>query len=145
MRALAALALSALLVTSCAEFSSYFRPPPTEVPFCALFTSELGSMQLDFTVTGAPAVGAAEAEAAARATTNGAGIVCSIRLARYDNLADHRALVWVVHLDGLAIPGAGGSLAVRGTQPPPPILRRALVLVTVDEPATPIAMLATGR
>src|SRR5919204_5894 len=98
VRGLAALALCALLVTSCAQVAECFRPPPTEVPFCAPFERELGSVQLDFSVTGTAVVSAAEAEAAARTTTGGAGILCSVRLAKYDNLADHRPLVWVVHV-----------------------------------------------
>jgi len=119
---------------------------PTEPPFCAPF-DELGSIHLDYAVTptNQPDVSAAEAERVGRSTMADQGVTCSVRLAKYDNLSEHRALVWVVHLDGLAITGAGGALAIHGTQPPPPILRRALVLVSTEAPATPLSSLATGR
>jgi hypothetical protein len=68
-----------------------------------------------------------------------------VRLAKYDNLADHRPLVWVVHLDGLGIEGLGGPLPVDGTQPQRHLLRRALVFVSTDAPPTPLTSLATGR
>jgi hypothetical protein len=68
-----------------------------------------------------------------------------VKLAKYDNLSDHRPLVWVVHLDGLAIETLGGSLVINGTQPPPRFLRRALVLVSTEPPATPVTSIATTR
>jgi hypothetical protein len=104
-------------------------------------------MHLDYSVAPAsqPDVSAAVAERVGRSTMGDQGVTCSVRLAKYDNLAEHRALVWVVHLDGLAITGAGGALAIHGTQPPPPILRRALVLVSTEAPATPLSSLATTR
>lgn len=57
------------------------------------------------------------------------GVTCSVRLAKYDNLADHRPLVWVVHLDGLAIEALAGVVVTNGTRRPPRFLRRALVVV----------------
>jgi hypothetical protein len=121
---------------------------PTEPPFCASF-GDLGSVQLDYDVRplATPAVSAAAAEAVARNMFGqDAGTTCSVRLAKYDNISDHRALVWVVHLDGLALPGAGGALPFDGRTPaPPPVLRRALTLVTVDQPPTTILSIAFGR
>jgi hypothetical protein len=136
-----------MLTASCALESFIPRPVATEPPFCAPFGDELGSMHLDYAVTPAnpPEVTAADAERVGRSMMGDQGVTCSVKLAKYDNLAEHRALVWVVHLDGLAITGAGGALAMHGTQPPPPILRRALVLVSTEAPATPLSSLATGR
>jgi hypothetical protein len=73
------------------------------------------------------------------------GVLCSVKLAKYDNLADHRPLVWVVHLDGLAIQGLGGSLTFNGTPPPPHYIRRALAIVSTDAPPRPLFSIATGR
>jgi hypothetical protein len=137
--------LTILIVSACGLFP---RAIPTEPPFCAPLADSLGSVQLDYEVRPLtlPAVSAAAAEAAARAVFGNAGTTCSVRLAKYDNLSDHRALVWVVHLDGLALPGAGGALAIDGRpQPSPPVLRRALTIITVDEPPTPILTIASGR
>jgi hypothetical protein len=137
----------AILTASCSLESFIPRPVATEAPFCAPFGAELGSMHLDYAVTPAkqPDVLAADAERVGRSMMGDQGVTCSVKLATYDNLADHRPLVWVVHLDGLAIPGAGGALAVYGTQPPPPVLRRALVLVSTEAPPTPLSSFATGR
>ena len=145
-RTLVALAM-AMLTASCSLESFIPRPVPTDPPFCAPFPDDLGSMHLDYAVTPAnqPEVLAADAERVGRSMMGDQGVTCSVRLAKYDNLAEHRPLVWVVHLDGLAIPGAGGALAIYGTQPPPPILRRALALVSTEAPATPLSSLATGR
>src|SRR5256714_13930587 len=127
-RTLVAIAM-AMLPASCSLESLIPSPVPTEPPFCAPFPDELGSMHLEYVVTPAnqPEVSAADAERVGRSMMGDQGVTCSVRLARYDNLAQHRSLVWVVHLDGLAIPGASGALAIYGTQPPP-ILRRALAL-----------------
>jgi hypothetical protein len=104
-------------------------------------------MHLDYAVIPAnqPEVSAADAERVGRSMMGDQGVTCSVRLAKYDNLAEHRPLVWVVHLDGLAMPGAGGAVAIYGTQPPPPILRRALALVSTEAPPTPLTSYATGR
>jgi hypothetical protein len=61
---------------------------------------------------------------------------CSIHLARYDNLSVHVPTVWVVHLDGLAMPGHGGPIHDTGFGPPPspPVMRRMLVIVSTDAP-----------
>jgi hypothetical protein len=144
-RAVAAVALT-LLAASCSWQSFVPRPAPTEAPFCAPFGDELGSMQLDYSVAPAnqPVVPAADAERVGRSMMGGQGTTCSVKLARYDNLADHRPLVWVVHLDGLAIEALGGSFVNNGTQPPRRFLRRAIVLVTTEAPATPITSLAAG-
>jgi hypothetical protein len=138
--------LAGALLSACAFLP---RVTPSEPPFCAPLVDSLGSVQLDYEVrpVAPPAVSAGVAEAAAREVFGmEAGTTCSVRLAKYDNLADHRALVWVVHLDGLALPGVGGALSFDGRpQPSPPVLRRALTLITVDEPATPILTIASGR
>lgn len=137
-------AAAGLALASCSLLAA---PTGTEPPPCAPLTA-LGSIQLDYEVRPgiAPTVTAAVAEAAARRMTGGQGATCSVRLAKYDNLADHRPLVWVVHLDGLALPEVGGPLPPYGRPAPsPPTIRRALVLVTVDEPATPLTMLGEGR
>jgi hypothetical protein len=138
--------LTILIMSACGLFP---RAIPTEPPFCAPLVDSLGSAQLDYDVRPLtpPAVSAAAAEAVARAVFGkDAGTTCSVRLAKYDNLSDHRALVWVVHIDGLALPGVGGALPIDGRpQPSPPVLRRALALITVDEPPTPILTIASGR
>jgi hypothetical protein len=140
----------ALLLVGAALSGCDFLPRaiPTEPPFCAPIVG-LGSVQLDYDVQplAPPSVSAAAAEAAARpAFGGGPGTACSVRLAKYDNISDHRSQVWVVHLDGLAIPGVGGPLALNGqTQPPSPVLRRALVLVSADGAPTPILVIALGH
>lgn len=136
----------ALLTTSCSLESFIPRPVPTEAPFCAPL-AELGSMHLDYAVTPAtqPDVRAADAERVGRSMMGDQGVTCSVKLAKYDNLADHRPLVWVVHLDGLAIEAVGGGFVVNGTQPPPRFLRRALVLVSTEAPPRALTSLATGR
>jgi len=136
------------MLTGCSSLESLIpRPPPTEAPFCAPLDDIFGSMRLDYSVVPStePDVKAADAERVGRSTMGDQGVTCSVRLAKYDNLADHRPLVWVVHLDGLSITGAGGALVFNGTQPPPPILRRAVVLVSVEAPPMPLMSLATGR
>src|SRR5438067_11616557 len=119
--------LMATLTASCSLEFFIPHPAPAEPPFCAPFPDELG-VHLDYAVTPAnqPEVSAADAERVGRSMMGDQGATCSVRLAKYDNLAEHRSLVWVVHLDGLAIPGAGGALASYGTHAPPPILRRLL-------------------
>jgi hypothetical protein len=104
-------------------------------------------MHLDYAVAPAnpPDVSAADAERVGRSMMGDQGVTCSVKLAKYDNLGDHRPLVWVVHLDGLAITAAGGALAISGTQPPPPVLRRALALVSTEAPPTPLTSYASGR
>jgi hypothetical protein len=139
---------AAMLAVSCGLESLIPRPAPTDPPFCAPLDDALGSVQLDYAVAPPtqPAVSAADAERVGRSMMGGAqGVLCSVKLAKYDNLADHRPLVWVVHLDGLAIQGLGGSLVFNGTQPPPHYIRRALVLVSTDAPPTPLSSIATGR
>ncbi len=142
--------VAALLLAGAALIGCDFLPRaiPTEPPFCAPIVG-LGSIQLDYNAQplALPSVSAATAEAAARPAFGGdAGTTCSVRLAKYDNISDHRSQVWVVHLDGLAIPGVGGPLALNGqTQPPPPVLRRALVLVSADGAPTVIVVIAFGR
>jgi hypothetical protein len=145
LRTLVALAM-AMLTASCSLESFVPRPVPTEAPFCAPFGSELGSMHLDYAVTpvNQPDVSAADAERVGRSAMGDQGVTCSVKLAKYDNLADHRPLVWVVHLDGLAIETLGGALA-NGTQPPPRYLRRALVIVPTDAPPTALTSYATTR
>ena len=145
-RTLVALAL-AMLMASCSLDSLIPRPLPTEAAFCAPFGDELGSMHLDYAVAPAiqPEVLAADAERVGRSMMGNQGVTCSVKLAKYDNLADHRPLVWVVHLDGLAIEALGGPLVINGTQPPSRFLRRAVVLVSTEAPATPLTSLATGR
>jgi len=136
------------LAAGCTLQSFIPRPAPAPAPFCAPLDGDaLGSVQLDYSVVAAEplAVRPADAEKVGRSMMGGdQGVLCSIRLAKYDNLADHRSLVWVVHLDGLAIQGVGGPLVVNGTQPPPHYLRRALVLVSTDAPPTPLMGIATG-
>jgi hypothetical protein len=144
----AVIAVAVAVLTACSTLESFIpRPPPTEAPFCAPFGDELGSMHLDYAVAPAnqPDVSAAEAERVGRSMMGDQGVTCSVKLAKYDNLADHRPLVWVVHLDGLAIEALGGSLVTNGTQPPPRFLRRALVLVSTEAPPTPLTSHATTR
>jgi len=125
----------------------FFAPTAaTPAPFCAPF-EELGSVRLDYTVTPPATIGvsAAEAEGTAR---QGMGIAnaattCSVRLARYDNLSQHLATVWVVHLDGLAIESLGGDL-FSSAPPSPALLRRAIILVTTDAPGTQVFALFSG-
>jgi len=111
------------------------------------FAEPLGSVQLDYTITppATLAVSAADAEREARARMGAAAWVttCSVRLARYDNLSEHLAAVWVVQLDGLSMEALGGDLFA---SPPrsPHILRRAIVLITTDAPAKPVLSIATG-
>jgi hypothetical protein len=135
-----------MLAASCSLESFIPRPVPTEAPFCAPL-AELGSMHLDYAVTPPTPleVSAVDAERVGRSMMGDQGVTCSVKLAKYDNLSEHRALVWVVHLDGLAIEGLGGAVALHGTQPPPHILRRALVLVSTEAPPTPVRSHATGR
>ena len=137
----------AILAASCSLESLIPRPVPTEAPFCAPFGDELGSMHLDYAVTpvSKPDVSAADAERVGRSMMADQGVTCSVKLAKYDNLADHRPLVWVVHLDDLAIETLGGALVTNGTRPPPRFLRRALVLVSTEAPPTPVTSLATTR
>jgi hypothetical protein len=103
-------------------------------------------MHLDYSVTQAtePEVSAAEAERVGRSAMGGQGVACSVKLAKYDNLSEHRALVWVVHLDGLAIQALAGAFVTNGTQPPPRFLRRALVVVSTEAPPATLTSLATG-
>jgi len=124
-----------------------FFPPTaaTPAPFCAPF-GELGSVQLDYTIT-PPAtldVTAAEAEGAARVAMGLSGSVttCSVRLARYDNLSVHLATVWVVQFDGLTWPALGGPFS--SDPPSPRVLRRAIVLMTTDAPTKPVLTVASG-
>jgi hypothetical protein len=135
-----------MFMASCSLESFVPRPVPTEAPFCAPL-AELGSMRLDYAVTPASPsdVSAADAERVGRSMVGDQGVTCSVKLARYDNLAEHRALVWVVHLDGLAIEALSGALVINGTQPPPRFLRRALVVVSAEAPPTPLTSLATDR
>jgi len=104
-------------------------------------------MHLNYAVTPAtqPDVSAADAERVGRSMMSDKGVTCSVKLAKYDNLPDHRPLVWVVHLDGLAIEAFGGGFVINGTQPPPRSLRRALVLVSTEAPPTALTSLAAGR
>lgn len=75
----------------------------------------------------------------------GSVTTCSIHFARYDNLSVHVPIVWVVHFDGLAVPGLGGSVDT-GFAPPrsPPVIRRMLVIVSTDAP-TLLLSIATGE
>ena len=142
-RGVFAVACTALL-SACSMFVS----PPPAAPLCGSLEQELGSVHLDYAVQPStpPAVSSAAAEVVARSFTGGdTGTTCSVRLAKYDNLADHRSLVWVVHLDGLAIPATGGSLFGPQPRPSPPVLRRALVFVSTDAPPTAILTIAFGR
>src|SRR3989449_5269245 len=108
----------AILTSSCSLESFVPRPVPTEAPFCAPLV-ELESMHLDYAVTATqPDVSAADAEHVGRSMMGSQGVTCSVKLARYDNLADHRPLVWVVHLDGLAIEALAGGFVINGPQPP---------------------------
>jgi hypothetical protein len=138
---------AAILGASCGLESLIPRPAPTESPFCAPLDDVLGSVRLDYGVTPPtqPAVSPTDAERVGRSMMGDQGTTCSVRLAKYDNLADHRPLVWVVHLDGLAIQGLGGSLVTSGTQPPPHYIRRALAIVSTDAPPRPLFSVATGR
>jgi hypothetical protein len=142
------LVAAAMLAASCGLESFIPRPKPTEPPFCAPLDEALGSVQLDYSVTPPtqPDVSEADAERVGRSMMGGdQGVLCSVKLAKYDNLADHRPLVWVVHLDGLAIQGLGGSLTFNGTAPPPHYIRRALAIVSTDAPPRPLFSIATGR
>jgi hypothetical protein len=143
-RTLVAVAV-AIFTAGCSLESFITRPVPTEAPFCAPLP-ELSSMHLDYSVTQgtAPEVSAADAERVGRSTMGGQGVACSVKLAKYDNLSEHRALVWVVHLDGLAIEALAGAFVINGTQPPPRFLRRALVVVSTEAPPTTLTSLATG-
>jgi len=110
----------------------------TPPPFCAP-VGPLGSVQLDYTAapSTSPSVSATDAERAARTAVGipDSATTCSVSLARYDNLSVHVPTVWVVHLDGLAMPGIGGGLYT-GVGPPPsrPVIRRMLVIVSTDAP-----------
>ena len=141
------LLVAAVLTTSCSFESLIPGPAPTDAPLCAPLDDVLGSIKLDYNVAPPtpPDASAADAERVGRSMMGNQGTTCSVRLAKYDNLADHRPLVWVVHLDGLAIEGVGGSVAFNGTQPPPQILRRALTIVSTDVPPKPLLSVATGR
>jgi len=138
---------AALLTASCSLESLIPRPTPTEAPFCAPLDDALGSVHLDYSVAPPtqPDVWAADAERVGRSMMGDQGTTCSVRLAKYDNLADHRPLVWVVHLDGLAIEGLGGAMVFNGTPPPPHTLRRALAIVSTDAPPRPLFSVATGH
>jgi len=138
---------AALLTASCSLESLIPRPTPTEAPFCAPLDDVLGSVHLDYSVAPPtqPDVSAADAERVGRSMMGDQGTTCSVKLARYDNLADHRPLVWVVHLDGLAIEALGGAMMFNGTPPPPHVLRRALAIVSTDAPPRPLFSVATGR
>jgi len=138
----------ALLAAGCSLQSFLPRPAATEAPFCAPFDSErLGSIQLDYQASPSnePGASATAAEAAARTAIGGdKGTTCFVRLAKYDNLADHRPLVWVVQFDGLAIEALVGSMSFNGTPPPPRFLRRALVVVSTETPPAIIISALTG-
>jgi hypothetical protein len=142
--------LSAVLgVVLCSCGHGLFKPArATPPPLCAPFGA-LGSVQLDFNVVPAtsPPVTSAEAERAARAmmAIPETATTCSVRLARYDNLSVHVPTVWVVQLDGLEMSALGGSFVVeRGPQPSPPVLRRALVIVSTETP-TLLLSIAMGE
>jgi hypothetical protein len=145
----AVIGLVVATLTACGTLESLIpRPQPTPAAFCAPLDDHLGSVQLDYSVApqAEPAVSAAEAERVGRSMMGrDQGVLCSLKLAKYDNLADHRPLVWVVHLDGLAIPGLGGPFVFNGKQPPPHYINRALVLVSTEAPPTPLIGIATGR
>ena len=104
-------------------------------------------MRLDYAITTPPtlAVSAADAEREVRSrfVIDDTVTICSIRLARYDNVSQHVAAVWVVHVDGLAIPSLGGDL-FSSPQPSPPFLRRGLIVITTDAPATHVFALFSG-
>lgn len=136
--------LCAAALSSCGL--PFFLPPgATPAPFCAPF-EELGSVQLDFTISppATVAVSAAEAESAARVAMGLSDSVttCSVRIARYDNVSTHLAAVWVVQLDGLTWPALGGPLS--SDPPSPRVLRRAIVLMTTDAPTKPVLTIAAG-
>jgi len=135
----ASLTIAAAVLTVSCSLQSFLPPPsPTEAPFCAPFEAAgLGSVHLDYQISPLtePAVSATAAETTARIAIGGdKGTTCFVRLAKYDNLADHRPLVCVVQFDGLAIEALGGSVLFHGTPPPPRFLRRALVVVTTETP-----------
>jgi hypothetical protein len=109
----------------------------TPAPLCAW--PDAAGRVVDFNIAppSAPLVSATDAECAARAAMAipDTATTCSVRLARYDNQSVHVPAVWVVHLDGLAIPGLGGALSSGpGPQRSPPTIRRALVIVSTDTP-----------
>jgi len=137
----------ALLTASCGLESFFPRPAATEAPFCAPFEpARLGSIHLDYEVnpSNEPALSSTAAETTARIAIGGdKGTTCFVRLARYDNLADHRTLVWVVQFDGLAIEAQGGPVVLNGTQPPPRFLRRAVVVVSTETPPSIIISATT--
>ncbi len=122
--------------------------PRTPTPLCSPFGDELGSIKLDFSVSDTGhGVSNDEAERLARRSLgiHASATTCSVRLAKYDNLSQHSDAVWVVHFDGLTWIGQGGPLPLNGEPPAsPPTLRRALVLVTADAPATLLLSLATS-
>jgi hypothetical protein len=95
-------------------------------------------VQLDYgvAVPTTLSVSSTEAEHTARATAGvpDSATTCSVRLARYDNLSVHVPTVWVVHIDGLAMPAIGGMRPGSGPQPSPPVIRRMLVIVSTDAP-----------
>ena len=136
-----------LTLSSCSVLGS-LRTAATPAPFCAPLGAEaLGSVQLDYSVAppATPALTVDEAERAARVAM-GAGTeitTCSVRLAGYDNLAEHRPYVWVVHLDGFTMSALGGGIH-DPIPASPPVLRRALVLVTADAPAKPVISIFAG-
>jgi hypothetical protein len=72
-------------------------------------------------------------------------MTCSVRLARYRNLGVEFERVWVVHLDGLTWTARGGPLPPVGQpQVSPPVLRRALFIVSADEPVKLLISVASG-
>jgi hypothetical protein len=137
MRRIVLAGLLSVLGCSCG-FGLFGPARATPPPFCAA-VGALGSVQLEYGVA-APAsmsVSSADAERAARSAMAipDSATTCSVRLARYDNLSVHVPSVWVVHLDGLEMPGIGGGLATGiGPRPSPPVIRRMLVIVSTDAP-----------
>src|SRR5439155_24348975 len=89
-RALMVLA-AALFPASCSLASLIPGPTPTEAPVCAPLDDVLGSVQLDYSVAPPtqPDVSAADAERVGRSMMGDEGTTCSVKLARYDNLAHH--------------------------------------------------------
>ena len=137
MRHILLAAVLGTLACSCG-FDLFGPARATPPPFCAA-VGALGSVQLDYGVAQPKAllVTSAEAERAARTSMGilDSAMTCSVRLARYDDLSVHVPIVWVVHLDGLAIDGIGGGIYTGfGPRPSPPLIRRMLVIVSTDAP-----------
>ena len=145
-RSIHVIVLAAWLLAGC---DALLRPmAATPAPLCAPIEAQLGSMQLDYgAVTGTPVISQSDAEMAARRVGGipDAVTTCFVRLARYNNLGVERDRVWVVMFDGLSWTALGGPFVESARpRPSPATLRRALFIVSADEPGKVIESVAVG-